>query len=471
MTVPTHPAPTGALARRSVAVGARGAIAAGSATAASLGAGVLLAGGNAFDAALTAAFAETVLLPSKCGLAGDVVALFVRAGDAVPSSLVAIGPAGVRVRDEAADRGWPTPLTGGLSVGVPGAPTGYARLARMARQPLADLVAPARALARTGVVWSDTHARLAAEADDVLVRHQPHGCVYRPTAGPRAVGEVVALAGAAEVLAEFATAGADLFGGALGDRVVEYVARHGGVLDKADLVSARALTAAADVGRVGDHDLYVTARPTYGPALLDALADWSPARAPGVGPDDVRRAVARLRSAPVDEGTSTIAACDDSGNAVVLVHSTSFPQFGSGLVVPGLDLVLSNRAGRGFTWQPDHPNSPAPGRRPATTLHAWGFRDDETWVLGATPGGEQQVGWNAQLLDRLLRDASGLALGEALVAPRWDLAPGADGGRAVRHEGADLPVLGVRSSHTVVRSGWTLTAAADPRLDGGAVAV
>ncbi|MHA3701307.1 gamma-glutamyltransferase [Jatrophihabitans sp. YIM 134969] len=458
-----------ALARRSVATGTRGAVAAGSAAAAAIGAGVLTTGGNAYDAALAAALAEIVLLPPKCGLAGDVVALHVRAGETAPTALVSIGPSGVGVGDVAAARGWPTPLTGGLSVGVPGAPAGYARLASYGRMPLPALVEPAVRIARRGIVWSPTHARLAGEADAVLRRHQPEGSVYRPAARPRAVGETVVLSGLARVLEDFSERGEALFTGELGAAVVEYVGRHGGVLTADDLLAARAVESTAAATRLADgRTLFATGAPTYGPALLGVVAERVAAGSATTDPEQARVAVARVRDEPLTEGTSTVAACDDEGNAVVVVHSNSFPQFGSGLVVPGTDLVLSNRAGRGFTWQPDHPNAPEPGRRPSTTLHAWAFRDGGDWVLGATPGGEQQVGWNAQLLDHLLVDASPAGLGAALVAPRWDLGTGVD--RAVRHEGTELPELGVRSSHTVVRTGALCNAAADPRLDGGAVA-
>ena len=83
-----------------------------------------------------------------------------------------------------------------------------------------------------------------------------------------------------------------------------------------------------------------------------------------------------------------VSAADGEGNVVVVVHSNSFPPIGSGIVVPDYDLVLANRAGRGFT-PTGHPNFPNAGRRPATTLHAWAV------IAGVrrTPVHGRHAGW------------------------------------------------------------------------------
>jgi gamma-glutamyltranspeptidase/glutathione hydrolase len=470
------------LARRAVATGTLGAVAAGARSAAAIGTAALLQGGNAFDAAVAAALAETVLLPSKCGLAGDVVALYVtssstttadpgeRGETAGPTSLLSIGLAPAGLYDAAAATGWAAATTGPLSVGVPGAPVGYAALAARGRLGLPALVQPAIDLARRGVIWSAVNVRLAAESAALLARHQPGGCRYAPAGGPIRPGASLALPGLADLLGEFAATGANLFAGSLGDIICDYVTAAGGVLTPADLVPMAATQRAADRIDVGGTPVWATHSPTYGPALLEAVRT-------GVSADSVRIAMERIRAvtgkpAALADGTSTVAAADADGNLVVLVHSNSFPQYGSGLVVPGLDLVLSNRAGRGFTFEPDHPNAPVPGSRPPTTLHAWALRDaDDSWVLGATPGGEQQVPWNAQILERVLRpslDAGAAQLASAVAAQRWELTASGQ----VAQETVELPAYGARSSHTIVRRGrdGALTAVADPRGDAAAIA-
>lgn len=465
---------TGLHARTCIASGRTGAVAAGSSAAAAVGAEALRDGGNAFDAAVAAALTETVALPSKCGLAGDLVALVVTPGHAEPRSLVALGGAAAGLYDAAAAVDWKVPPTGPMSVGIPGAPAGYADLAARGRLPLARLAAPAIELARAGMWWSPINAVLEAESRQLLATYQPEGCRYSPRSGAHSVGDTVALPGLALALEEFVARGAELFHhGPLADAVVSTVARHGGVVDNADLRTARADEQIALDSRIAGDDtraLWVTHRPTYGVALADVLAKTPPS---DMTPAAVAESLALLNRGELgtDEGTSTVAAADSEGNAVVIVHSNSFPRYGSGIVVQDYDLVLSNRAGRGFTFAPDHPNSPLPGRRPLTTLHAWGVRHDKGWLLGATPGGQQQVPWNAQLLGLLLsgpRTLDSDRLSDALTMPRWLL--DADG--SVRMEGRDMRPLSARSSHTLVRtSPDVLTAAADPRWDSTAVAV
>lgn len=459
-----------------VSSGSTGAVAAGSGVAAEIGAAALRDGGNAFDAAVAAALAETVALPSKCGLAGDLVALVVRAAEPEPRSLVALGGAAAALHDAAEAIGWLVPPTGPLSVGIPGAPAGYAALAGRGRLPLPRLAAPAVELARNGIWWSPMNAVLEAESRSLLAAHQPGGCRYSPLSGAHEVGTTVPLPGLALVLEEFVRRGSALFhDGPVAQALLASVHAHGGVISAEDLRTAvpdeRTAPSSAIAGesRVdgSQRNIWVTHRPTFGVALADVLATHPPS---AVSPDAVATSLAALARGDLgtDEGTSTVAAADADGNAVVLVHSNSFPQYGSGILVEDFDLVLSNRAGRGFTFAPDHPNAPVAGRRPLTTLHAWALRHTGGWLLGATPGGQQQVPWNAQVLAPLLagpQDFPDHGLADALTSPRWMLDPNG----TVRRESDALPA---RSSHTIVRTApGRLTAASDPRWDTTAVAL
>jgi gamma-glutamyltranspeptidase/glutathione hydrolase len=202
---------------------------------------------------------------------------------------------------------------------------------------------------------------------------------------------------------------------------------------------------------------------------------------------EIMEALQWQRSALADpNGTSMVSAVDDAGTMVTIVHSNSYPRFGSGLIVDRYDLILANRAGRGFSTQPGHPNFPAAGRRPATTLHAWAVAGPEGARLqGATPGGANQMPWNAQTLARMI--AGERDIGRLIVAPRWEWVPADDsvtvesGFEAGELEQlrstaqsvtqverwalhSAMQIVGVDADEAVVR------AAADPRTVGAALA-
>lgn len=466
------------VSQRCTSRGVRGVVSSAAPEAAPIGVQAFHNGGNAFDAALRAALAETVLVPSKCGLAGDLVALCRRAGGP-PQALVAIGPAAAAL-PSAVSGGGELPATGGMSVGVPAAPAGYVELSRWGRLGLPAATEAAITLARGGFAWSLLSYRYALQAEPLLSQQNPGGTVYLPRGRPTAPGALVTLPGLADLMGEFAKRGADLFAGEAGEEVVAAVRSRGGVLTCDDLRQASAEWTTPSVTSVDGRAIWATPAPTHGPSLLRALEGTSL----GEGAAGLRRAVleaergrkAAAGDAPGDSGTSVVAAADDEGNAVVLVHSNSHPTFGSGIVVPSYDLVLSNRAGRGFSAEPGHPNFPASGRRPVTTLHAWALGDaKEARLFGATSGGENQMVWNAQVLDRLL---CGIPPAVAPLMPLWGHGPD---GELQAEEGPEaealrsevpvetVPAWGLKSGFQVLDVGGPmLSTASDIRCIGGA---
>jgi gamma-glutamyltranspeptidase/glutathione hydrolase len=235
--------------------------------------------------------------------------------------------------------------------------------------------------------------------------------------------------------------------------------------------------------------VFTTPAPTHGPALLAAVAAARPGDDPAAQYQRVLAALARQRDTLADpSGTSIVSAADRDGNAVVVVHSNSYPRYGSGLVVGEYDLVLANRAGRGFNPEPGHPNFPTAGRRPATTLHAWMTVADDASpaFLGGTPGGENQVPWNAQLLQAIIDGET--APGALVTAPRWGWIPSDDGVRieagfdeataaglaAVAPRAVGVGRWGLPCAQQVIVApiaGQAVVGAADPRTVGMALGV
>lgn len=475
--------------------GVRGVVAAAAPIAASIGADIMRAGGNAFDAAVAAALAETVLLPPKCGLGGDLIALRLRAGATEPDALLAIGgaPAGLAAVALAggSDGGrseWRE--VGPTSVGPPAAPAGYLALAALGRRSLAELAAPAMSLADDGFPWATVCSRLSEQSAALVAEMNAGGCRYFPDGRVIEPGTVVRLPGLARALAELVSRREEVLGGPLGSAIVGAVRSRGGVLTESDLMFARAEWVPCATGATGPLRAWATPAPTHGPSLLDASAGARPGDPAATVFRRVLDAIAARRASLADpSGTSMVSAADAEGNAVVVVHSNSFPRFGSGIVVPEYDLVLANRAGRGFTPEPDHPNFPSPGRRPATTLHAWAVADESgrPALLGATPGGANQMPWNAQSLQRIVDGCR--APGLLVASPLWEWLPDDDGVRVeAGMSSADVDGLraaaprltsvgrwGCKSAQQVVRlphgPDEPLVAAADPRTVGLALGV
>ena len=174
----------------------RGIVAAGHPLTAEAGARVLRAGGNAVDAALGAMLVSWVAEPLLTG-PGAGGYMLVAGGDDEPTLLdffVAAPGDGADPGDRAAllpvdvsfGDAHQVFYVGAASVGVPGCPAGVAEAARRwGSVPLADLAAPAAALAREGVPVAPEQAYIfeILEPDPV---HDARGTRGLRARGPRA---------------------------------------------------------------------------------------------------------------------------------------------------------------------------------------------------------------------------------------------------------------------------------------------
>src|SRR3954469_870012 len=164
---------------RSSAAGRRGMVATSQPLAALAGIRALEEGGNAMDAALTAAGMLAVTEPYQCGPGGDLFAIVLRDGED-PVGLNASGPPPAEPRDRLPE------LFGPTSVTVPGCVAGWRDLAeRFSRRGLAEALAPAIDRARTGWTippraaddWAEEHAELDGDA---AARFQPRSPMTNP---------------------------------------------------------------------------------------------------------------------------------------------------------------------------------------------------------------------------------------------------------------------------------------------------
>src|SRR5262250_2080569 len=156
---------------------------------------ILQDGGNAVDAAITAAAVLNVVEPNSTGIGGDMFALVYMQQDARPVGLNGSGWAGSRASvDFFKTRKLPdVPVFGILSVTVPGAVAGWYKLhQRYGKLPMSRILAPAIEYAEKGFPvseivsgqWQHAQERLRATLDAsrhaLLDGHAPrHGDVFK----------------------------------------------------------------------------------------------------------------------------------------------------------------------------------------------------------------------------------------------------------------------------------------------------
>ncbi len=116
---------------------------------------------------------------------------------------------------------------------------------------------------------------------------------------------------------------------------------------------------------------------------------------------------------PRDGDTTHVDVVDRHGNLVSATPSGGWAQ--SSPMLPGLGFCLGTR-GQMFHVRRGHPNAPAPGKRPRTTLTpSLAELRDGRWLVFGTPGGDCQDQWTL-LLFLAIADA-GLGVQEACDAP------------------------------------------------------
>jgi gamma-glutamyltranspeptidase/glutathione hydrolase len=449
--------------------------------AALVGASVLDQGGNAFDAAIAVAAAEGVLLPMMCGLGGDA---FVVLYDARQQELLGLNGSGVAAagatRDYYVSRGHRLmPLEGVHSVGIPGAVAVYETIwKRWGTIPWAELWAPAIRLAEEGVAITPWVNRWIGERADVLRRFPDSAKLFLPGGRPPAPGERWAAPDLARSLRIVAHGGATaLYRGELGERLLAFLRREGALFEPDDL--ARQLDETFVYRPIATdyrgYTVHETAPVSQGFLLLSQLNILEGFSLDGLAPSGAdrihllveakklafadrnrcagdpafvkwpleqligkehaaqRRAEIDPARARLPEGalvpelaadTSYFAVVDRDGNAVSFIHSLS-AAFGSGVVAGDTGITLNNRVGRGFSLDEQHPNVLAPGRRTMHTLNAYIVcRDGQPWLVGGTPGGDQQTQWSTQVVTNVIDH--GQSPQEAVEAPRWFSFPGTD---------------------------------------------
>ncbi len=396
---------------------------------------VLGSGGNAVDAAATAALVLYVVEPQSCGIGGDGF-MFVHREPGAPIAIDGSGavPAGLTPTALAEAGLDGVPSRGARTSTVPGAAAmiEYA-LQRYGTISLADAVEPARRLAAEGFAVRSTLATAASRAAEALAGEPVLGPLYWPDGAAVEEGAIVTNPDLAAALALLADEGsAAIHGGALGDAVVDAIAAGDGYLTRADLAEHRTVEITPGSVDFADHRMWQMPAPTQGPAVLAALRDLAHVALPDW--EATYRAVAAAmveagfdpaavvvgRPSPAKGDTTFLAVVDHDGTGVSLITSL-FGDFGAHLGVRALGGPINNRATTfRIAAQPV-----GPGKPPHTTIP--GLLTDADGQLRAVlgvAGGVMQPQAQVQLAVRSLIE--GVAPQEAIDAPRFKICFGGD---------------------------------------------
>jgi gamma-glutamyltranspeptidase/glutathione hydrolase len=457
-----HPSSTGTLAGRSTVYAPHGVVATSQPLATGAALDVLRHGGNAVDAAVTAAAMLNVVEPHMTGMGGDLFAQVWIEEEQLLVGLDASGRAGSLMTTERirAMGHESMPTTGAPSITVPGALGGWAALLeRFGTLSLADALAPAIEVAAGGFPVTPVIARQWGRAVSKLLV-DPGARTTFLIGGQRAprAGEWFAnpdLAESLRLVAEHGPAAlysGALYGGTLGRAVADGVRALGGFITPEDLAACRpdwvepismdykgytlweippagqgiaalqmlGMAAAFDLASMGHnsaaylHTLvelkklafadvagHVADRDAMEVEASDLLdPGYLSSRAAEVDPTRAAELVEPGAVAPHSE-TIYLAAADRDGNMVSFINSV-YEHFGSGIVVPGTGFALQNR-GAGFVLAEGHPNRVAPGKRPLhTIIPAFVTRDGAPWMAFGVMGGAMQPQGHVQVLLNLL---------------------------------------------------------------------
>jgi gamma-glutamyltranspeptidase/glutathione hydrolase len=516
---------------RSTAHSLNGMVATSSPLATLAGVEVLKTGGNAVDAAVTAAGVLCITEPHMTGIGGDCFALI-----GLPDGKVA-GINGSGRAAKAADARWLSNQNipcidpdGVHAVTVPGAIDAWDKLlGRFGTITLREALAPAIAAARQGVAVTPRVAHDWKRVEERLGRDAGCRKHYLPHGRAPAHGEIMrypALAATLETIARHGRGA--MYEGEVADHLTRHLKSLGGLLTMKDFAATEASWVEPVASEFHGTEVLEIPPSSQGITALLALNILSHLDVGRQAPESAGRrhleieamrlawrfrnryiADPKFASLPVDKmlsaetagrlarlvcldraldeeviagpGSDTVylSVVDRNRLAVSFINSL-FDSFGSGIVEPETGIVLQNR-GACFVTDPDHPNCIGPGKRPLHTLMPALCRTNGrvTMSFGVMGGSYQPMGHVAVLVNRLIY---GMDSQEALDFPRSH----PQDGLVVIEDGVpELTAAGLAAKgHRVVRGeeplgggqiveiDWeraTLAGASDPRKDGVAL--
>lgn len=455
-------------AYRTLIMGRNGAVATNHPLATQAGLDALRAGGNAVDASVAIALTLSVVEPMMSGLGGDGFYQVHTPADGRTVCWNATGAAPLTATPERF-RASGIHVRGALSVSTPCflAGLGAMHMAQGSR-PWAELCAPAIAHARDGFPVSHHYRHFAHEVRSILAADRRSHAVFLAglSEGEPHLASLIVQSDLARTLEEIAADGAETFyRGPLAKRLAAGIREAGGLVDERDLAECqpqmqdpigiryRGFTVTQtppnstgftmlqmlkiaerfDLARLDpvqrihvlveakkrafqDRERYGT-DPRHGDVPLDRLLSDAYADELAASIDRGRAAEIVLAEPEQARGDTTyFCVVDRAGNAVSGIQSIN-SGFGSGVTAGDTGVLLNNRMAY-WHLADGHANRLVPGKRVRHTMNApMIFKDGRLWAVEGTPGADNQVQVNLQVLTHMMDLDADPQM--ALEAPRW----------------------------------------------------
>jgi gamma-glutamyltranspeptidase/glutathione hydrolase len=453
---------------RVLIMGRNGAVGSNQPLATQAGLDTLRAGGNAIDASVAISLTLGVVEPGMSGLGGDGFYQVYTAENATSRCYNATGGAPIAATPERF-RASGIAVRGPLSVSTPGLLGGIGAMhAALGTLPWYQLCAPAIEHAREGFAVTHHYRHFAADVRAILAADPRSRSVFLGNldVGVPQLAALIRQPDLARTLEEIAQDGPDTFyRGRLAKRLAAGMRAAGVLVDERDLEASQPqpqdpiavayrgfrvtqtppnstgftmlqmlkiaerfdLPALDPAQRIHvlveakkkafqDRERYGT-DPRFGDVPLDRLLSDAYADECAAAIDMARASNLTLAEPEAAVGDTTyFCVVDAAGNAVSGIQSLN-SGFGSGVTAGDTGILLNNRMAY-WHLAPGHPNRLAPGKRVRHTMNApMVFRNDKLWAVEGTPGADNQVQINLQVLTSMMD--LGADPQSALEAPRW----------------------------------------------------
>jgi gamma-glutamyltranspeptidase/glutathione hydrolase len=393
------------------------------------GSEMLLAGGNAIDAAIAALFALSVVEPMMVGIFGaghmnvrlangeqHVIDGYSTAPAACTEDMYTpiadSGPDYLKSENDLSSIGY-------LSIGVPGNLKAWCEaLSEWGTMPLSEVMEPAIRFAARGFKASEYLHETIVQMADVIRRFPETAATYMPSGRPLQPGDHVDRSDYARTLRAIADNGPDhLYNGPLGEIVCDYLERNGGIISKDDLANYKTIRRTPIRGDYRGYEILGPPPPSAAGVhiteMLNILEEFDVAELGFGTPDSIHLLIESMKKAfadrnrytgdpdyvevPVDrliakhhveefidsidmdkaspefnpgsnepDHTTHITVADSAGN-VVSATQTINELFGSKVTVPGTGMLLNNTQ-QIFDSHPGNALSVQPGKRVTSSM-------------------------------------------------------------------------------------------------------